>query len=173
MVKRKSLAYKWSALSVALLLVSYLYYISAMDIYRAWRYGGDFIGKENVRLQVRENDCGPASLQMIFDYYGICSTTDAVERSTGMTEKGVTMFALKQTAKLNGLDADGWRLTAEELSQSQFPALLFVNHDHFIVADSARGDEFFLRDPAIGRVRISRAMLNRIWRGETLLFHMK
>ena len=173
MGKKKSLSNKLWLLSAALPLVGYLYYISAMDIYRAWCVGGVFIGKENVRFQTRENDCGPASLQMIFDHYSICSTIDAVGRSAGLTEKGVTMFALKQTAKLNGLDADGWRLTAEELSHSQFPALLFVNHDHFVVADSVCGDEFFLRDPAIGRVRISRAMFSRIWKGETLLFHSK
>ena len=168
---RLSPIFKLLALGAALLLISSLSVPSLWVIYRAWRLGGEYVGKDSVRLQTRENNCGPASLQMIFDHYGIVATIEEIERSTGMTEKGVTMYALKETAILKGLYADGWRLTMEELLGIRFPALLFVNTDHFVIADSARGEELFLRDPAIGRVRISRWRLSQIWKGETLLFY--
>ena len=75
----------------------------------AWNVWGESGGKEGVLMQTHSNNCCPTALQMIFDYYKIPSTVDEIERNVKMTENRTTMLALKQTAKLKGLHAEGWR----------------------------------------------------------------
>ena len=111
-------------------------------------------GRKGCSCKHSYNDCGPAALQMIFDYYKIPSTIDEIERNVRLTDNGTTMLSLKQMAELKGLHAEGWRLTFNDFLNSSFPLLLFVHNDHFVVADSICNHIVFLRDPAIGKVRI-------------------
>ncbi len=129
--------------------------------------------KKGVLVQTRFNNCGPTALQMIFDYYKVPSTIDEIERNIPMTENGATMLALKQMAELKGLHAEGWRLTLNDFANSSFPLLLFVHNDHFVVADSICNDIVFLRDPAIGKLRMPAVKLLQIWHGEALVFKGK
>ncbi len=138
-----------------------------------WYAGGEYQGREGVLFQTSYNDCGPAALQMIFDHYKISSTVDEIERSVRVTESGTTMLSLKQMAELKGLHAEGWRLTLQDFLNTSFPLLLFVHRDHFVVADSICNDIVFLRDPAIGKVRIRIKELSQIWQGEALVFAQK
>jgi ABC-type bacteriocin/lantibiotic exporter with double-glycine peptidase domain len=139
----------------------------------AWYVGGEYEGNEGVLMQTRYNNCGPTALQMVFDYYKIPSTVDEIEQKVGLTEKGTTMLALKEIAELKGLHAEGWRLTLKDFMNSSFPLLLFVRHDHFVVADSICNHIVFLRDPAIGKVKIPTRKLSKIWQGEALVFNEK
>jgi ABC-type bacteriocin/lantibiotic exporter with double-glycine peptidase domain len=135
--------------------------------------GGEYGGKEGVLMQTRDNNCGPAALKMIFDYYKIPSTIDEIERSIRLTDSGTTMLSLKRMAELKGLHSEGWRLTLNDFVNTSFPLLLFVHNDHFVVADSVCNRIVFLRDPAIGKVRIPTRELPQIWRGEALVFALK
>ncbi len=138
-----------------------------------WYGGGEYQGQEGVLMQTSYNDCGPASLQMIFDHYNIPCTLGEIERDVRLTGSGTTMLALKQMSELKGLHTEGWRLTLEDFFTASFPLLLFVHNDHFVVADSICDHMIFLRDPAIGRVKIRATDLPKIWRGEALVFAQK
>ncbi|MGA7160279.1 MAG: cysteine peptidase family C39 domain-containing protein [Bacteroidota bacterium] len=135
--------------------------------------GGDNEGNVGVLLQTRSNNCGPTALQMVFNHYKIPCSVDEIERNVRMTENGTTMLALKQIADLKGLHAEGWRLTPEDFARSSFPLLLFVRNDHVVVADSICNEMVFLRDPAVGIVRMSTRSLSQAWRGEALVFNKK
>jgi ABC-type bacteriocin/lantibiotic exporter with double-glycine peptidase domain len=147
-------------------LVSY----HTRDSFMARHMGGIYLGNHGVRFQTGINNCGPTSLQMIFDYYRIPSTVQEIEQTIGMNEKGSTMLALKEMSELKGLHAEGWRLTPHDFSNIMFPALLYIHDDHFVVADSIWNDNVFVRDPAIGRLEIPKGKLTQIWKGEILLF---
>ncbi|MEW6060452.1 MAG: cysteine peptidase family C39 domain-containing protein [Bacteroidota bacterium] len=139
----------------------------------ALRMGAEYLGTDGVLLQTKRNNCGPTALKMIFDYYNIPTSLDEIETNVGLTEKGTSMLALKKMAELKGLNAEGWRLTLEDFLTKQFPMLLFVHNDHYIVADSVRNGEIFIRDPALGRLRMNKKTLPSIWNGETLIFKKK
>jgi ABC-type bacteriocin/lantibiotic exporter with double-glycine peptidase domain len=136
-----------------------------------WMMHADYLGSEGVLLQTKRNNCGSSALKMIFDHYHVSSSLQEIEGQVGLTDKGSSMLALKEMAEVKGLKAVGWRLTLEDLIHSAFPSILFVNRDHYVVADSvsASGD-IYLRDPAIGKIRIAKQKLHRIWEGETLIF---
>lgn len=161
--------------------------VSSPDGYKrfhAWRMGGEYMGSEEVILQDKRNNCGPAALKMVFDHYGIVSTLAEIENKVGLTEKGSSMLALKEMAELKGMRAEGWRLTledflfrfAESRTTGKFPepVIVFVQGDHFAVVDSVNGnDEIIMRDPAIGKLRIPAKNLPRMWKGETLVFNKR
>ncbi|MBM4169234.1 MAG: hypothetical protein FJ215_08775 [Ignavibacteria bacterium] len=147
---------------------------SRPDVYKkfsAWRVGGEYLGSEGVVLQDKRNNCGPAALKMVFDHYGISMTLAEIEKNVELTAKGSSMLALKEMAELHGLKAEGWRYTLEDFLKTQLPAIVFVHSDHFVVVDSiTEGGEIFMRDPAVGRVKVDAKRLPTIWNGETLVF---
>lgn len=136
----------------------------------AFRMGAEYLGTDGVLLQTKRNHCGPTALKMIFDYYHIPALLDEIETQVGLTEQGTSMLALKEMAELKGLKAEGWRLTLEDFLKQQFPVLLFVHGDHYVIADSVKNNEVFIRDPAIGRLKMNTKKLPSIWNGETLIF---
>jgi ABC-type bacteriocin/lantibiotic exporter with double-glycine peptidase domain len=129
----------------------------------------DFLGTAGVVLQNKRNNCGPAALKMILDHHGIPSSLGEIEGRISLTRRGASMLALKEAAESMGLSAEGWRYTMEDLPKAPFPAILYVNGDHFIVADSIVSGRVFVRDPAVGKLRLQRSGLLGIWEGETLL----
>ena len=130
-----------------------------------------YLGTEGVVLQDGANTCGPAALKMILDHHGVSVQLSDLERKGGRGKRGMDMSRLSRLATSFGLDAQGWRLGVDDLRARAMPAILFVEDTHFVVVDSI-GDrhDFFVRDPAKGRMRLSKSMLQKIWKGEALLF---
>jgi ABC-type bacteriocin/lantibiotic exporter with double-glycine peptidase domain len=130
-----------------------------------------YLGTEGVVFQDRGNTCGPAALKMILDHHGISVQLLELERKRGRGKRGMDMFSLSRLATLFGLKATGWKLGIDDLRESNMPVILFVENTHFVVLDSVRNEgDFFVRDPAKGKMRLSKARLLKMWRGETLLF---
>jgi predicted double-glycine peptidase len=133
--------------------------------------GAVYLGSDGVELQRKRNDCGPASLKMIFDHVAIHAPLGELTEELALTRTGTSMLALKEAAERRGLHAEGWRLTTRGLVRVPSPAVLLIHGDHFVVMDSVSTDyQIFIRDPALGRLRMSLHRLARVWRGETLVF---
>jgi uncharacterized protein len=132
--------------------------------------GANLNDEKNVIFQTKENNCGPVALKMIFDHYKIPATLVEIENKVGLNNRGTSMLALKEMADLKGLHAEGWRLSLEDFLKTTFPVILFVNEDHYIVADSVVSDTLFFRDPALGKLRLRINKLPEKWNGETLVF---
>ena len=137
---------------------------------RAWASGAEYLGDEAVRFQSGESTCGPASLAMIYEFYGLHVSEKDIINSVPISPAGTTMFALFQHARKCGLNVMGERLCLKELKMCSFPVILFVNGRHFVVGDSISGGEVYLRDPAVGRVKLSESSFQKLWCGETLVF---
>ncbi|MCX6145354.1 MAG: cysteine peptidase family C39 domain-containing protein [Ignavibacteriales bacterium] len=133
--------------------------------------GGSYLGIEGVIMQDKSNTCGPAALKMILDAHGKKVQLGELEKRSDTSYGGWSMQSLKGLAEQSGLRAEGWRLDLDALCRSRFPVILFVENRHFVVADSVDSAGFFVvRDPAIGRMKIHRRALGKIWTGETLVF---
>lgn len=132
--------------------------------------GADYLDDSGAVLQTNGWNCGAAALKMIFDRYSIDMTLRDIDARLQHTDKGTSLFALKELAEARRLRAVGWRLSYDDFAAQRFPIILFVGGDHFVVADSVREESIYLRDPAIGRVKILKHKLLKIWKGEALLF---
>lgn len=130
-----------------------------------------YLGTEGVIFQDGSNTCGPAALKMILDHYGVNVPLLELERKGGHGKRGMNMLALCRLAKSFGLTAKGWRLSADDFWDGCLPAIIFVENTHFVVLDSVHNQiDYFIRDPAKGRMRISKTKLLKTWKGEALLF---
>ena len=144
--------------------------LKAAREYSNWK-DGTLLGTEGVVLQDKENNCGPAALQMVLNRYGLKTSLRELERRSNLTAHGSNMLALKETAESFGLRAEGLRLQPKDLPHTPLPAVLFVGGRHFVVLDSLdREGSLYVRDPAMGRMKILNQKLSDIWKGETLVF---
>lgn len=154
----------------ALFVISLL---SALFVYimKTGNINLNYDAKKDIVLQNDNNNCGPAALKMIFDRYEIAATLDEIENKTNSRKTGTSMLALKEMAELKGLRAEGWRLRLEDLMKCTLPVILFVNGNHYVVLDSVANDTLFINDPALGKLKILKGKISKIWNGETLIFN--
>ncbi len=133
--------------------------------------GGEYLGTDGVVLQGELNDCGPAALKMVLDQQNKGLRLQEIARAVESREAGSSMLALKKAAKSFGARVEGWRLSLTDLRTADCPLILFVQGRHFVVLDSLdRSGSLYLRDPAIGRMKMPHARLAEIWSGESLVF---
>jgi ABC-type bacteriocin/lantibiotic exporter with double-glycine peptidase domain len=156
--------------SLAFLLILFLSAQDSIKRISVNSSGADSLNNKNEFYKNIENKCGPIALKMIFDHYKIPSTLSEIETKVGLGKKGTSMLALKEMSDSKGLYAEGWRLTLEDFLKTSFPVIIFVNGDHYVVADSVLSDRLFIRDPTLGRLTLSIKVLPKMWKGETLVF---
>lgn len=170
----------WGALLLAggAALTTSLYALAPPDArddarrhWAAWSKGAQYRGLRDVTLQTHRTNCGPAALHMALARLGIHQPPEAIEAATGTDRSGTSLFALGQYAEDQGVGAALWHLNMDDLiERNQLPAIAFVEGDHFVVIDSiGRNGDLWLRDPAIGRLYMTRAAFQRIWQGEVIL----
>ena len=130
-----------------------------------------YLGTQGVVFQDRDNTCGPATLKMILSHHGVNITLRELEKKVRMSARGSSLSALKEAAESFGLNANGLMLKKEDLRVSPLPLVLFVRGEHFIVLDSVDVEgSLFVRDPMVGRMKITLQGLEDIWKGEALVF---
>lgn len=114
------------------------------------------------------SDCGLATLEMIFDHYGVGD--GAIGRAElDIGPSGIDLLALKRAAEGRGLTTQGLRVSLDALVDVPMPVIAHVHGDHFVVVRSATGD-VIVDDPAIGRLRMSDKTFSRAWDGAVLTF---
>ena len=129
-----------------------------------------YLGSAGVVLQNRNNNCGVAALIMVLSHYGIKASQRNLELKAGLKSGGASLFVLKEMAEAAGLGAEGWMLRPEDLRKVQLPAIIFIENHHFVLVDSVDGKGvLFVRDPAVGRLKIPHRRAIEIWKGETLV----
>ncbi|MFW6173869.1 MAG: cysteine peptidase family C39 domain-containing protein [Elusimicrobiota bacterium] len=132
--------------------------------------GAKYLGEDGVILQKKGRDCGPASLKMIFDYFNIPITLEKISKKVP-GQKSSSMLSLKEMAELKGLKVEGWRLSFKDSKNIKFPAIAFINRNHFVVISKVSSNgEIIVLDPSIGKLKYSSRRFQKIWKGEILIF---
>ena len=150
--------------------ISLLTALRAAQGYSGWK-DGILLGTEGVVRQDKENNCGPAALKMILDHHGWKTSLRQLERMSKLTARGSSMLALKEAAESLGLHTEGLLLQPNDLTRVLLPAVLFVAGRHFVVLDSLDNEgSLYVRDPAMGRMKILNQGVADTWKGETLVF---
>jgi hypothetical protein len=135
-----------------------------------WLFGAEYLGRDGVTIQQGASDCGIASLQMVLAPRGVPAASLDSARAAALREGGATMLQLKQLAEARGVHAEGWRLSLRALAHSPLPAVVYLE-DHFAVVDQVMRDgRVLMRDPSLGRIRLSAEDFRDIWTGDALLF---
>ncbi|MDE6642611.1 MAG: hypothetical protein K2K27_00725 [Muribaculaceae bacterium] len=109
--------------------------------------------------------CGVACLAMICRHFGADYSLEFLDRYCHATTEGVSMKGIKDAAERLGLEAEGGKLTVDELADILLPCILHWNQNHFVVLYKVSKDarKFYIADPAKGLRMINRENLESHW----------
>ena len=129
--------------------------------------------------QENRNDCGPACLKMVCDYYGIRLPIEDLREKCELTSaQGVSVADICAAAESIGLESCPTRIGFEELKKYLVsPVILHWENRHFILAVRIKGNIIHCIDPAIGKVRYTQEELLAGWgnggdKGVAIIFRL-
>ncbi len=135
-----------------------------------WSVGGDYRGRDGVRLQRGASDCGVAALMMVLEDRHRTPRLEGVRLRVLERDRGLSLLEMQSIAAEHGLRATGWRLDFEGLARAPLPAVAHYD-DHYVVVDRVEPDGMVrIRDPSIGRIDLPRESFVKLWTGNVLLF---
>jgi hypothetical protein len=115
--------------------------------------------------------CGPKSLMVISQKFGISRSLNELMEITGYTEEaGTTLLGLYQASVSLGLPVIPLRLTLDELCENDGPSIAFVDGDHFTVVLESTEKEVRLQDYPLFPYLEDKETFAKRWSGEALLY---
>ncbi|MEJ2079395.1 MAG: cysteine peptidase family C39 domain-containing protein [Acidobacteriota bacterium] len=146
--------------------------VAASRQFYRWRLGGELLSASDVVLQEYRNDCGPAALKMILEHYGVTISLEECRREVGLKSGGTSMLRLLEVAEHHGIRARGMRYDVSRLADIPTPLIAYLRIGHFVVVQAidSKAREVVIKDPAVGRLRLSVARFAALWGGESLVF---
>lgn len=116
------------------------------------------------------NDCGPQTLQIICELFGVKSTVEELARLAGTDETGTTMGGLYEAAEKKGLAPLGKKFAVQRLEKLKRPVIAFVRNNHFVVVESFIGGKLRIFDPPNLPYQITPREFTDIWEGYAIVF---
>jgi ATP-binding cassette subfamily B protein len=120
--------------------------------------------------QMEVADCGAAALAMVLAAHGRHVPIEEVREHCAIGRGGSTARSVADAAAKFGLEVEAVRCEPDDLRELDAPAILHWDMNHFVVFERMRGAGAVLVDPAIGRVTVGAAELNRRFTGIALAF---
>lgn len=116
-------------------------------------------------LQVETSECGIVSLAMILGYYDHYVSIESLRVESGLSRDGCDANMIIETARIHGLDAEGYQVDSLDPQSTQFPCLIHWNFNHFLVCEGIEKDRVYINDPANGHRDISLDEFNQSFTG--------
>ena len=112
--------------------------------------------------------CGPASLKIACESYGIKTTEDELAKLAGTDKTGTSMYGLIKAARAKGLDAKGMQVDIEYLKRMKKPVIAWIGHKHYVVITKTGKNSVDLIDPNDGPVTVESSDFCKFWDGFVL-----
>ncbi|WP_166424270.1 C39 family peptidase [Paraglaciecola sp. 20A4] len=118
--------------------------------------------------------CGSATLASLlsFHYDDVVNELNVFKDmfEHGNKEKikhqGFSLLDMKQYLSRRGYNANGFKITLEQLSSAQLPAITIINNNgymHFVIIKGSNGSEVLVGDPAVGLKSIKIQAFQEMW----------
>ncbi|MGT2923650.1 peptidase domain-containing ABC transporter [Streptococcus caviae] len=98
--------------------------------------------------QTTPTECGLCCLYMILDYFDIQENFFELKQKINVGRNGLSIQNVTDIAKNYGISCQTYRFHSTPHS---FPAMAFVNEDHFVILENFRKGKYSIVDPAVGR----------------------
>ncbi|WP_100330116.1 peptidase domain-containing ABC transporter [Bacillus xiapuensis] len=108
--------------------------------------------------QMGQHECGPACLSMILSFYNCKVSLNKISEQCGAQRNGVSIKKLKEVANHYGMDCKVFQVDAEAFIKNTTPytpCILFWDNHHFVVLEKFNGQQFFILDPNMGRIKMN------------------
>ena len=121
-------------------------------------------------LQMEAVECGAVALAIMLGYHGRFVPLDILRTECGISRDGSKASNIVKVSKRYGLNATGFRRSADQVLAGPFPTIVFWRFNHFLVVEGVRGDRVFLNDPATGPRVVARSSFEEDFSGIVLQF---
>ncbi len=132
--------------------------------------------------QEYDYSCGSAALATLLHYHYNMPVTEAevfkAMYAKGDQDKirkvGFSLLDIKNYLASRGFQADGYKMTFDQLVKINRPAIAVVTagaYRHFVVVKGARNGKVLIGDPAGGLRTYSNAEFSKIWNGVIFAIH--
>lgn len=109
-------------------------------------------------------DCGPACLRMIALFYGKDYTLKFIRDHSCITRSGVNLLGLSEAAENLGFHVTGAKLSLKLLEEKvNSPCIIHWKQEHFVVLYKVKNGFFYIADPAVGLVKLSKYDFEQCW----------
>lgn len=115
-------------------------------------------------------ECGAASLSMILRYHGRELPLDRLRSICDVSRDGSKAGNILRAARLEGLEAKGYKMELEALANAPMPAIIHWNFNHFLVLEGSDKKHFHINDPALGHRKINHEEFSGSFTGVILTF---
>ncbi len=126
--------------------------------------------------QKYDYSCGSAALATLLHFHYGLDVDEAkvfeamykVGDQAAIHKVGFSLLDMKKYLKTIGINANGYRLSLDELASENVPAITVITvgtYKHFAVVKGIDAQQVLLGDPALGLRRIARADFLKIWTG--------
>jgi len=103
------------------------------------------------------SNCGPAALATLMQKFGINVTQDELAIFAGTDTTGTTMSGLIQAAQNEGLIAQGFKLSVDELVTGNIVFLTINGRGHWCIITSINDTTVYLEDSDFGNINMTLA----------------
>ena len=118
--------------------------------------------------------CGPASLLIICQKYGVETSLEELTRLSGYKEKqGTTIYGLYKAARRKGLYAIGMKIGVDDLAKLKIPTIAHLWNNHFVVVEGTQTETLKITDPPNKPKSISKEQLKLFYSGFALLISFR
>jgi ATP-binding cassette subfamily B protein len=115
------------------------------------------INKFNLKKQVDSSDCGPACLQMLFQFYKTKVSLNQIKRTINISKKGVSIKAIMDSCPPFGFRASVLKMGVYDLIEIfEEPLILHIKRSHYVIlyGIDKKKKIFYISDPAIGKYKL-------------------
>lgn len=119
--------------------------------------------------QMERSECGICCLKMLAKYYkGSVSFYELQERLS-VGRDGISMYHLSSTAELIGFKCKTVKVSIDGLESVPLPAILHWDQNHYVILEYIKKDNYFIVDPAKGKIKLTRTEVEKGFSGYALL----
>ncbi|MEY8584779.1 peptidase domain-containing ABC transporter [Ligilactobacillus animalis] len=119
--------------------------------------------KINPILQMNQTECGLCAALMLMEYYNVKLNISDVSSEYMPGRDGLSIGALREIFTAYNFDSYIYEVKdyLSQIRNSALPCILFKELGHFVVAESINADSINILDPEIGRINVSKDLLDK------------
>ncbi|MEY2922989.1 MAG: hypothetical protein RL108_1615 [Bacteroidota bacterium] len=116
-------------------------------------------------LQTDFKDCGPTCLKIVSKHYGQILKIQNLREYSETNREGSNLLFLSEAAEKIGFRTLGVKQNLKQLQEVPLPCVLHWNKHHYVVLYKIKHDNYFISDPAIGKLKYNKDEFIKFWIG--------